>query len=89
MDKIKLEHILKSIFSIFVFVAIVGSAITFVIFLAAFIIGGEGGEKLAVDASKLYLPYFIRAATIAVASGLLMFYTTGDHALSIKKERVK
>jgi len=87
MIKKKLEDVLKSIFSIFIMIAMAGGAIIFLMFFVAIIMGGKGGEALAVSASKIYLPYFIKSASIAVISGLLLFYISDSHALSLEIEK--
>jgi hypothetical protein len=87
MIRNKLENILRSIFSVFIMIAIAGGAVIFVLFIAAIIIGGAAGEALAVNISKIYLPYFIRSASIAVISGLLMFYVGNCHTLSLEVEK--
>lgn len=83
----QLEAFLKAVFSIFIMIAIAGGVITFFIFMAALIIGGKGGEKMAVDAAKVYLPYFIKSASLAVMSGLLLFYISNSHTLSLTAEK--
>lgn len=87
MIKDKLENILKSVFSIFIMIAIAGGAVIFLMFLIGIIMGGKGGETLAVNASKIYLPYFIKSASIAVISGLILFYISDSHALSLEVEK--
>lgn len=87
MNKQQLENILRSIFSIFIMIAIAGGVIVFLIFLAAMIMGGKGGEAMASNVTKTYMPYFIKASSIAVLSGLLLFYLGGTHALSLKVEK--
>lgn len=82
----KLENLLRSIFSIAGIIAISGGFIVFVILVAAVIIGGEAGGNLAVKANKQIMPYFIKSASIAAMSGLLMFYIKKEHPLSIDNE---
>lgn len=89
MIKKQIESVLRSIFSIFVMIAIAGGAIIFLMFFVGIIMGGSGGEKLAVSAQKLYLPYFIKAAAIAVMSGLAIFYISDSHELSLTAEQQK
>lgn len=82
-----INSFLESVFSIALIIAILGGGIIFLMFILAIILGGGTGEVLATKASKEIMPYFIRSATIAVTAGLLSFYISGEHALSLKDER--
>lgn len=84
--KSKIEKLLKSIFSIFVLIAIFGGGVVFLMFLIALIIGGETGGNIAVSARNTVMPYFIKSATIAVISGLLSFYISKVHTLSLNEK---
>lgn len=85
----RIESFLRSIFSIFMIIAVSGGIITFILFLIAIIIGGKGGETLAVNTGKVYLPYFINAAAVAIMSGLIVLYMNGSHSLSLQVERTE
>ena len=85
----RIEDILNSIFSIFVMIAVAGGVIIFLLFVFAIITGGKGGEKMAVAAAKVYLPYFIKAASIALLAGIINMYITNTHFLSLKVEKEK
>ena len=79
-----IESILTSIFSIGIMISIVGGAIIFLMYVAAVVLGGATGESMAVNASKVYMPYFIKAASIGTIAGLLLFYIKKDHLLSLE-----
>ena len=83
----KMERILTNIFGIFVSIAVLGGVIVFLTYLVGMIIGGELGANLMVTAWKEWVPYFIRSAAIAVLAGLILFYVTGKHTLSLKEEK--
>lgn len=68
-------------------IAVAGGALIFIMFMIALIVGGDAGSQLAVSAKGKYLPYFIKAAAIAVVSGLLVFYVGGSHTLSLSTEK--
>lgn len=85
--KENINKFLETIFSIFLIIAILGGGIIFLMFIGALIIGGGTGEVLATKASKEIMPYFIRSASIAITAGLLSFYISGDHTLSLKEEK--
>ncbi|WFA08099.1 hypothetical protein [Tissierella sp. Yu-01] len=81
--KEKSGNILNSIFSILILTAVLGGGIVFAMFILALIIGGNAGEILAVNAKDIVMPIFIRAAALAILSGLISSYIVGDHSLSI------
>ena len=87
--KKRIEQFLESIFSIFVMIAIIGGAVVFALYLIAMILGGESGANLALAVKDSVLPYFIRSAAIAMAAGLISFYLTKMHALSLSIEKEK
>lgn len=78
-----LNNIGKSIFSIFIIIAIAGGGIVFALFVIAIIIGGETGNSLALVAKNEVMPMFIRSAAISMAGGLLRFYASGNHELTM------
>ncbi|MEW8973666.1 MAG: hypothetical protein AB2375_05665 [Tissierellaceae bacterium] len=82
----KLEKSVRSIFSITLIIAILGGGVIFFMFIVALIMGGTLGESLATNASKIIMPYFIRFASISVLAGLVSFYITGEHTLSLNEE---
>jgi len=84
--KEKINDFLKSIFSIFTLIAIAGGGIIFLIFVIALIIGGDTATTLSVNASKKYMPYFIKSAAIGVMAGLAFFYTSKSHTLSLNED---
>lgn len=84
--KKRMEDVVSAIFSLFILIAILGGGIVFLMFAGALIVGGEVGNSIAVSAKSMVMPYFIRAATIGTLAGLVSFYLTGMHALSIEKK---
>ncbi len=78
-----LNNIGKSIFSIFIIIAIAGGGIVFALFVIAIIIGGETGNSLALVAKNDIMPIFIRSAAISMVGGLLNFYASGNHELTM------
>lgn len=73
----------ESVFSIFTLLAVVGGGVVFVMFVLGILIGGETGTSLAVNAKSTVMPMFIRFAAVAVLAGLINYYSTGDHALTM------
>lgn len=82
----KLQNIVSAVFSVFTLIAILGGGVVFLMFVLSLVIGGETGEFIALSARKTVMPYFIRSATVGTLAGLISFYTTGLHALSIEKK---
>lgn len=84
--KQQIQKIVESIFSLSLIIAILGGGVIFCMFIVGLITGGPTGEDLAVKASKVVMPYFIRSAAIAMTCGLISFYVTGKHTLSLDEE---
>lgn len=78
-----LNNIGKSVFSIFIMIAIAGGGVIFAMFLVAIIIGGEVGNTLALSAKSTVMPIFIRCAAVSMVGGLLKFYASGSHELTM------
>lgn len=85
----ELNDFSKKLFSITLFVSLIGGGIVGLLYLIAIIIGGESGETLAVATRSNVLPWFIRMATVAIFSGLVQLYTSGEHTLSMKSDNKK
>lgn len=82
--KDKSINIFNSIFSVFILLAIIGGGIVFLLFIVAFIVGGESATVFSTAASKTIMPYFIKAAAIGMLAGLIILYTSGEHYLHLK-----
>lgn len=82
----KFIKILEYIFGVCMAFAIAGGGIIFLIMIISFIIGGGSGEALADAGMKTYMPLFIRGASVAVLAGLLIFYISGRHKLTLSDE---
>lgn len=84
--KEKLTKLLVNIFGVFVSISILGGVLVFAAYVIGFIIGGDSGTALMATAYSKWVPYFIKSATIAVMMGLVVFYVTGKHTLSLKEK---
>ncbi len=82
--KEKTQNIINKLFSLFIIIAIFGGGIIFLMFIVALLSGGNIGTKIAISASDIVMPYFIKAAAIAVLFGLISIYSNGTHYLSLK-----
>lgn len=76
----------SAVFSVFILIAILGGGIIFLMFVISLVVGGETGALIAVSAKTKVMPYFIRSAAIGALAGLISFYITGLHTLSIEKK---
>mgnify|MGYP000915483049 FL=1 len=81
--KASVKKIIMGIFSIFLIIAIAGGGVIFLMFLIGLIIAGPIGNSLALNAKNTVMPIIIRAATIAVFSGLIYYYLNGQHTLTM------
>jgi hypothetical protein len=77
----------NNVFGVFVSIAVLGGVLVFILFVIGMIMGGEAGGSLMYMAYDSLSPYFIKAATIAILAGLVLFYISGEHALSLKEEK--
>ncbi len=84
-----LQKTLTNIFGIFVSISVLGGVVVFVAYVIGIIIGGDTGAAIMVTAWKELSPYFIKSATLAILSGLILFYVTNQHTLSLKEEKKK
>ena len=75
--------ITRSLFSLFIIIAIAGGGIVFIMFILGLVIGGSTGNSLALNAKDTVMPLFIRSAAIAVLMGLINYYASGKHALTM------
>lgn len=83
----EISNISRSIFSITLFISLIGGGVVGLLYLVAIIIGGSSGEALAVATKSNILPWFIRTASVAMLSGLVQIYTSGEHFLSMGKSK--
>ena len=84
--KDKLHNSASVVFSLFTITAIFGGGLIFAMFVGAIIIGGETGQMIATSAKNTVMPFFIRSASIGVFAGLISFYISGEHSLSLDKD---
>jgi hypothetical protein len=82
-----LENIGKSIFSIFTLITLIGGGVVFIMFIIALIIGGDTATFLSLMAKNTVMPMFIRSAAVAVLCGLITYYTSGNHDLTMNDNK--
>ena len=79
----KIQKITRSLFSLIIILAIAGGGVVFIMFILGIIIGGSTGNSLALSARNTVMPLFIRSAAIGVLMGLINYYASGNHALTM------
>jgi len=82
-----MESFFSSVFSLGVLIAVAGGVVMFAVFFYAIIVGGAEGGKMVVSMQKVYFPYFIKIASIAIFSGAVAMYAANSHALSLKTDK--
>lgn len=87
MTRQKLSQLLNSIFGWGVFLALIAGSLSFFGFVIALIMGGSGGEALAVYLQKQYFPVLIRITSIVIGIGLIAMYVGKEQALSLASEK--
>ncbi|MBQ7145199.1 MAG: hypothetical protein IJR95_00310 [Lachnospiraceae bacterium] len=85
----KIYEILKKIYGITMTIAFFGGVLPLIPFIIAIIMGGEGGESLAVFLYKQYYPWVIALASISVLIGLIAMYAGRKEAMSTKSFKTK
>ena len=85
----KIYEVLKKIYGITMTIAFFGGVLPLIPFIIAIIMGGEGGESLAVFLYKQYYPWVIALASISVLIGLIAMYAGKKEAMSTKSFKNK
>lgn len=80
------NKVINYIFGIFISISIFGGGVVFLMFVAAFVLGGETGNTLALMVKNKTIPLFIRFATVGVLAGLIVSYITDKHELTLEEK---
>lgn len=83
----KVAQSLNQIFGWGVFLVLIAGALSFFGFLIALIMGGSGGEALAVFLQKKYFPVVIRVTSAVIGIGLVAMYVAKEQALSLTSDK--
>jgi len=83
--KKKIDILLTTLFGFFISIALLIGAVVAFMYMIGFVIGGGTATQLALS-GKSYLDFAIKLSTIGVTFGLLKFYITGSHALTLNNE---
>lgn len=80
----KLYNALNKLYGVMMFASFFGGFLPLFPFVAALIVGGETGEKIAVFLYKQYYPWVIAVAALSVVVGLAAMYIGKQQGLSMK-----
>lgn len=82
----KLAEFLRAVFGWGIVLVLFGGGLTFIGYLVALCIGGDGAAAICHVIYKQIWPVLIRAANILVLLGLAAMYLSGEQALTAKKK---
>lgn len=78
---------LNIVFGWGIYVCLFAGGLAFFGFVAAIVMGGDGGQELAVMIQKQYFPMVIRAASATIGLGLISMYLGKEQALSLASDK--
>lgn len=81
------NKVINYLFSIFISLAIFGGGVVFLMFVIAFVLGGEIGNSLALTVKNETIPLFMRFATVGTLAGLIVSYITDKHELTLEEKK--
>ena len=82
-----IADILKMVFGYGIMITIFLGGLTFFVYLAALIVGGDTAVAMCTFIYKQITPIIIYASTILVLLGLVVMYLSGEVALAPNKKR--
>ena len=85
----KIYKVLNKIYAVMMTVSFFAGFIPLIPFIAAIIIGGNTGEKVAVFLYSEYYPWVIIVGSLAIVIGLIAMYVGKIEGLSVKKTDAK
>ncbi len=85
----KIYKVLNKIYAVMMTVSFFAGFIPLIPFIAAIIIGGNIGEKVAVFLYSEYYPWVIIVGSLAIVIGLIAMYVGKIEGLSVKKTDAK
>ncbi len=83
----KISDVIRVIFGYGVTVSLFAGGLTFLGFLAAFIIGGPTATAICVFIKDKIIPVIIYISTISVVLGIVAMYLKGEVALTSNKNK--
>lgn len=83
----KITAVLRTIFGYGILIGLFAGGLTFLGFVAAFIIGGDTATLICRVIYKDIFPIIVYGTTIMVLLGLLIMYLSGETALTVQKKK--
>ena len=84
----KFTDVLKMIFGYGIMIVLFAGGLTFFVYIAALIIGGDTATAICTWIYKKFIPVVIYASTILILFGLLTMYLAGEKALTPEKKNM-
>ena len=81
-----LSVLCKKVFGYGIYITLFAGGLTFLGYIAAFIIGGETATEMCTFIYKKIIPIIIYSANILILLGVLSMYLAGEYALTLKKK---
>ena len=85
----KISDVLKTVFGYSVMITLLVGALSFLGYVAAFIIGGEAAAVICDFVYNVILKVTIYASTVTILLGLVAMYLAGEMALTPNKKAKK
>lgn len=85
----KISDVFKLIFGYGIMIVLFAGGLTFFVYVAALIIGGDTATAICTWIYKSFIPVVIYASTILILFGLLTMYIAGEKALTPEKKNAK
>ena len=85
----KISDVFKLIFGYGIMIVLFSGGLTFFVYVAALIIGGDTATAICTWIYKSFIPVVIYASTILILFGLLTMYIAGEKALTPEKKNAK
>lgn len=83
----KAVEALKMVFGYGIMITLFGGGATFLLYIAALIIGGNTAAAICAFVYKGVFPVLIKTTTIMVLLGILIMYMSGEMALTAGKKK--
>lgn len=83
----KAVEALKMVFGYGIMITLFGGGATFLLYIAALIIGGDTAAAICAFVYKGVFPVLIKTTTIMVLLGILIMYMSGEMALTAGKKK--
>ncbi len=83
----KIGRFIKKIYGVSIMLCLFAGGMTFIGYIVALFLGGDGAEQICIFVYKSIVPIIIYVASASVLLGLLSMYLCGEMALSAEKDK--